>query len=87
MFAWVTALITALILFIGGFITSARLMYKFIPVIFGGILLIRTAIYCTVSAVKNRKELKASKTVTDENIGKNDNSDNDINEDIFDGIL
>ena len=86
-FVWVTALITALILFIGGFITSARLMYKFIPVIFGGILLIRTAIYCTVSAVKNRKELKASKAVTDENIGKNDNSDNDSNEDIFDGIL
>lgn len=80
-FVWVTVLITALILFIGGFITSARLMYKFIPVIFGGILLIRTVIYCTVSAAKNRKELKASKAV-DENVGKNDG-----NEDIFDGIL
>jgi len=67
-FVWISALITALVLLIGGYITSARLLYKFIPVIFGGILLIRTAIYCTVSAVKNRKPLADSRQENNDDI-------------------
>jgi len=67
-FVWGSALITALILFIGGFITSARLMYKFIPVIFGGVLLIRTAIFCTVNTIKNRNELAQSRQENNDDI-------------------
>ncbi len=67
-FVWVTALLTALIIFICGFITSARLLYKFIPVIFGGVLLIRTTIFCTLSAVKNRKELAYSRQENNDDI-------------------
>lgn len=57
-FVWVAALMTGLTLFVCGYFVSAKLVYKFIPVIFGGILLIRTAIFCTVSAIKNRKPVQ-----------------------------
>lgn len=60
-FVWVSALVTALIVFIGGYFTSARLMYSVIPLIFGGVLLIRTVIFCTVTTVKNRKQLAQSR--------------------------
>jgi len=67
-FVWVSALITALVIFIGGFITSARLLYSCIPAIFGGVLLIRTVIFCAVSAVKNRKRLVQSKRENNDDI-------------------
>lgn len=60
-FVWASALITSLIVFIGGFFTSARLMYNVIPLLFGGVLLIRTIIFCTVTTVKNRKRLAQSR--------------------------
>lgn len=56
-FAWVSALITSLVMFICGFIVSARILFNFIPVIFGGVLLIRIAIFFTVSVIKNRNQL------------------------------
>lgn len=58
-FVWVSALLTALTVFTGGWLTAARAMYMFIPVLFGGILLVRTVVFCTVSAVKNRMSLAA----------------------------
>jgi len=67
-FVWGSALITALVLFIGGFITSARILYQFIPVLFGGVLLIRTAIFCTVSTVKNRKQLAQSRQENNDDV-------------------
>ncbi len=67
-FVWVSALITAVVLFIGGFITAAKYLYSFIPVIFGGVLLIRTVVYCTVSTVKNRKLLAYSRQENNEDI-------------------
>lgn len=60
-FVWVSALFTSFVVFIFGFVASARILYNFIPVIFGGALLIRAAIYCTVSTVKNRIELAQSR--------------------------
>ena len=55
-FVWVSALITALTAFACGWFVAARLMYSLMPVIFGGVLLIRTAIYCVLNAVKSRKQ-------------------------------
>lgn len=67
-FVWASALITSLIVFICGFITSARLLFSFIPVIFGGVLLIRIVIYCALSAVNNRKQLAESRQENNDDI-------------------
>ncbi len=67
-FVWTSALITSLIVFICGFVASARILYNFIPVIFGGVLLIRLAIFCTVSTVKNRKRLAQSRQENNDDI-------------------
>lgn len=67
-FVWASALLTALIVFIGGFFTSARLMYNVIPIIFGGVLLIRTIIFCIVITVKNRKQLAQSRQENNQDI-------------------
>ena len=54
-FVWVSALIAALITFVCGWFVSARFMYSWMSVIFGGVLLIRTAIYCILSARRQRR--------------------------------
>lgn len=54
-FVWAAALITALITFACGWFVSARLMYSWMPVILGGILLIRAVIYCVLSTVSQRR--------------------------------
>lgn len=54
-FVWVSALIAAIITFVCGWLVSARLMYSWMPVIFGGILLVRTVIYCILSAMRQRR--------------------------------
>lgn len=53
-FVWFSALIAAVITFVCGWFVSARLMYAWMSIIFGGILLIRTAIYCILSAIRKR---------------------------------
>lgn len=65
-FVWVSALITALTAFACGWFVAARLMYSLMPVIFGGVLLIRTAIYCVLNAVKSRKQ--SADTVAQNNL-------------------
>lgn len=72
-FVWFAALLTALITFVCGFFTVARRLYALMPVMFLAVLVIRTVIYCTVAAVKNRKRLAAEEQ-------RNNN-------DIFGGIL
>lgn len=54
-FVWVSALITAIVTFVCGWFAPPRLMYSLMPVIFGGVLLIRTAVYCILRAVNNAK--------------------------------
>lgn len=51
-FVWMSALLTALAVFAGGFFTAAQAMYRYIPVIYGGMLLIRTVVFCIMSAMK-----------------------------------
>ncbi len=51
-FVWMSALLTALAVFAGGFLTAAQAMYRYIPAIYGGILLIRAAVFCILSAMK-----------------------------------
>lgn len=72
-FVWFAALLTALITFVCGFFTVARRLYALMPVMFLAVLVIRTVVYCTVVAVKNRKRLAAEEQ-------RNNN-------DIFGGIL
>lgn len=54
-FVWMSSALTALAVFVGGWLTAARTMYLLIPPLFGGILLLRTAVFCTVSAIKNKR--------------------------------
>ncbi len=56
-FVWVSALISSLAVFIGGFLTAARTMYNFFPLIFGGIVLVRAIVHCAITAVKTNAEL------------------------------
>ena len=60
-FAWVSALVTAILIFALGWAVSARLLYSLIPVVFGGLLIIRTAIYCILTTVKNSKRNAVAK--------------------------
>lgn len=55
-FVWVSALLTALTVFCLSWAISSRLLYSLIPVFFGGLLIIRIAIYCILSAVKSSKQ-------------------------------
>lgn len=67
-FVWGSALITALITLLSGWLTAAGTMYSIMAVIFGVILLARTAIFCITSMVKNRKELVQSEQMKDNDI-------------------
>lgn len=69
-FIWFSALFISLVLFIGGWFSSARALYKLIPISFTVILLIRTAIFCTSITVKKRKMFVEK--------NKNDDQFNDI---------
>ena len=57
---WGSALLTAIVIFALGWAVSARLLYLLIPVIFGGVLLVRIIVYCAVSAVKNSKRITSA---------------------------
>lgn len=56
-FIWVSALITATVVFACGWFAAPRLLYSVMPFIFGGVLVIRTVIYCVLSTVKSRKQV------------------------------
>ncbi len=74
-FMWVSALISSLTVFVGGFLTAARTMYNFFPLIFGAILLVRTIVHCAITVIKANKELARQELQTN-------NSDS-----IFGGIV
>lgn len=67
-FVWVSAFVTALVTFICGWFAAARVMYPLMPVIFGGLLLARTLIYCITSSVKSAKELAESRQKNNDDI-------------------
>lgn len=56
-FVWVSALVSSLTVFIGGYFTAARVMYGFFPLVFGGILLIRAIVHCAITVAKTNAEL------------------------------
>ena len=53
-FVWFSAFLTALITFICGWFAAASVIYPYMILMFAGLLLIRTAVYCVVNAVKNK---------------------------------
>ncbi len=75
-FVWVSGLLASLTVFIGGFLTAARMMYNFFPLIFGGILLVRTIVHCAITVIKTNAELCRKEPQ------QNNNSDS-----IFGGIV
>lgn len=66
-FVWVSALLSSLAVFIGGFLTAARTMYKFFPLIFGLILLIRAIVHNVIMVVKTNSELCRNELQTNNN--------------------
>ncbi len=54
-FGWFSALAVALITFVCGFFTSARVVYKFMSLMFAAILIIRTAVFGITTAVRDKK--------------------------------
>ena len=76
-FVWVSALIASLLTFVLGFFVSARRLYPLLPVMYGAILLLRTAIHCIICTVKKNKEL------VEKYGGDNDKK----TEEIFGGVL
>lgn len=66
-FVWFAALTVALITFVCSFFASARTMYNIMPILFGAILIIRTAVFCITTTVHNRKAT-ASETRQDKQI-------------------
>ena len=53
-FVWFSAFVAALVTFICGWFVAARVIHPYMIFIFAGLLLVRTAVYCVVSAVKNK---------------------------------
>ena len=70
-FVWVSALITAIVIFALGWAVSARLLYSLIPVIFGGVLLVRIIVYCVVTVVKNSKRITSAEQNNKDIFGDN----------------
>ena len=54
-FVWFSSFTASLITFICGWFTPAQTMFSLMPLLFGGILLIRTALFCIFTTVQNRK--------------------------------
>jgi len=54
-FAWVSALLTGLTTFLLGFVTFARKLYLFMPLIFAVILILRTAVFYITRTIEERK--------------------------------
>lgn len=54
-FIWFSGFLTALVTFVCGFFVSAKLMYSYMPLIFGLLLLIRTIIFCITAVISKRK--------------------------------
>lgn len=57
-FIWFSGLLTALLTFVLGFFVSAKLMYSYMPLIFGVLILIRTVIFCITTVITNKKSVE-----------------------------
>lgn len=59
-FVWMSALTAAVITFICGWFITPRVIYPWMTVMYGGALLIRTAIYCILSVIRQRRSERES---------------------------